>query len=136
VPPRVIASSSTRAMTRELVAGVRARFGRNRKLYTTIFDEIDVISIAGADALRECDYERLGSLMNVCHGFLNAIEVSTPELEKMVDIARRAGAVGAKLTGAGCGGSIVALSPGKLVEVADALRGAGYRIVTMSSTGD
>jgi hydroxymethylglutaryl-CoA reductase len=49
----------------------------------------------------------------------------------MVDIARRSGAVGAKLTGAGGGGSIVALCPGTVAQVEEALRGAGYRIVRM-----
>ena len=54
--------------------------------------------------------------MNVCHGFLNALQVSTPELEKMINIARSNGAIGAKLTGAGGGGSIVALCPGEELE--------------------
>ncbi len=67
--------------------------------------------------------------MNVCHGLLNALEVSTPELENMIDIARVAGAGGAKLTGAGGGGSIVALCPGKVDEVARALRHAGYNVI-------
>ena len=69
-------------------------------------------------------------LMNLCHGYLNAIGVSTVELERMVAIARGAGALGAKLTGAGGGGSIVALCPGRETAVADALRTAGYTIVT------
>ncbi len=91
------------------------------------------ISVAGAAALRNRDYEQLGSLMNVCHGLLNAIEVSTPELEKMISIARSAGAIGAKLTGAGGGGSIVALCPDKVSEVTSALSAAGYQIIQMES---
>jgi hydroxymethylglutaryl-CoA reductase len=118
-----------------MVAGVRRRYERNEALYETIFNEIDQISVAGAAALRDGDYEHLGALMNVCHGFLNAIEVSTPDLERMVAIARDAGAVGAKLTGAGGGGSIVALCPGKVAEVAGALRGAGFDIVYLSADG-
>ena len=94
-----------------------------------IFDEIDEISVAGSVALKNCDYAQLGALMNVCQGFLNAIEVSTPELEKMVAIARANGASGAKLTGSGGGGSVVALCPGKTTEVARALGDAGYQIV-------
>jgi hydroxymethylglutaryl-CoA reductase len=70
--------------------------------------------------------------MNVCHGLLNAMGVSTPELEKMVDIARSHGATGAKLTGAGGGGSIVALCPGRVAQVAGALERAGYRIVRIA----
>ena len=129
VPPLVIASSGIRGNTVEQVAGVRGRFDKNRELYTTIFDEIDEISIAGAVALRNCDYEPLGSMMNVCQGFLNAIEVSTPELETMIAIARKNGAIGAKLTGAGGGGSIVALCPDKVSEVSQALDAAGFQIV-------
>jgi hydroxymethylglutaryl-CoA reductase len=131
-PPLVVAASGIKGNTKDMVAGVRFRYERSRELYATIFDEIDEISVAGSVALRECDYERLGSLMNVCQGYLNAIEVSTPELEKMIDIARKSGAIGAKLTGAGGGGSIVALCPGKENKVAQALQDAGYQIIRMT----
>jgi hydroxymethylglutaryl-CoA reductase len=97
--------------------------------YNVIFDEIDRISAEGAGALVRADYRQLGMLMNLCHGLLNAIGVSTPELERMVDIARKNGAAGAKLTGAGGGGSIVALCPEAKDRVEAALRGAGYRII-------
>jgi len=133
VPPLVIASSGVRGNTKEQVAGVRARYDRNRQLYATIFDEIDQISEAGAIALGNCDYEQLGMMMNVCQGFLNAIEVSTAELEQMISIARQNGAIGAKLTGAGGGGSIVALCPGAVSDVARALDAAGYQIVRMKN---
>lgn len=134
-PPLVIASSGAGRITRDLVAGVRARFSENEALYSTIFNEIDEISVAGAEALRQRDYPQLGTLMNVCHGLLNAIGVSTPELEAMLGIARDAGAVGAKLTGAGGGGSIVALCPGKMPEVSAALRHAGYEIILLDDSG-
>ena len=127
VPPIVIACSGTRGMTREMVAGVRERHGKNTALYDSVFDEIDALSIAGAKALKEQDYDLLGAQMNICHGLLNAIEVSTPELEAMVALARQHGALGAKLTGAGGGGSIVALCPGKENEVARAMHEIGYR---------
>lgn len=130
-PPLVIASSGIKASTIEQVSGVRARYEKNEELYTTIFDEIDEIAIAGAIALKNRDYERLGAMMNVCQGFLNAIEVSSPALEKMIAIARRSGAAGAKLTGAGGGGSIVALCPGNAGEVSRALEKAGYEMIRM-----
>ena len=100
-------------------------------LYVRIFTESDERSIAGAAALRSGDSATIGALMNVCHGMLNAIEVSTPELEKMIQIARQHGASGAKLTGAGGGGSIVALCPGCENEVSAALRAAGYQIIRL-----
>ncbi len=131
--PLVIAASGSRGVTRDQVAAVRQRYERSRSMISKIFDQIDDISIAGVAALGRRDYEELGSLMNVCHGLLNALGVSTPELERMIAIARTAGAMGAKLTGAGGGGSIVALCPGKVEEVAGALAAAGYQIIGMDS---
>ncbi|RLE71054.1 MAG: mevalonate kinase, partial [Thermoprotei archaeon] len=62
-----------------------------------------------AKALEMGDVKTIGELMNINHGLLSAIGVSTMELERLIYIARNAGALGAKLTGAGGGGLIVAL---------------------------
>jgi len=132
-PPLVIACSTTRGITRDQVAAVRDRYAREPALYEGLFDEIDDISKAGAIALTSGDYDKLAALMNVCHGLLNAIQVSTPELEAMIEIARSHGAIGAKLTGGGGGGSIVALCPDRVEAVAEALRSAGYRIVNTTA---
>ena len=126
MPPLVIGFSHEAGLTHEQVAGVKARFEQDESGYNAIFDQIDGISIAGAKALVAKQYEKLGSLMNLCHGLLNAIQVSTPDLENMVSIARQSGALGAKLTGAGGGGSIVALCPDKEDAVRCALHQAGY----------
>ena len=132
VPPIVIASSGQAGLTREQVAGVRARYEQKPATYDALFDQIDGLSCSGIDALERTDYAELGLLMNVCHGLLNALEVSTPELERMVAISRDAGALGAKLTGAGGGGSIVSLCPGAVDEVENAMRLAGYTTVSLS----
>ncbi len=134
--PIVIASSGHAGLTMPQVAAVRARRERCTRSYDAVFAEMDAISLAGADALERGDYAELGALMNVCHGLLNAIEVSTPELERMVTIARANGAVGAKLTGAGGGGSIVSLCPGRVVEVRDALESAGYQTMLPAKATD
>jgi hydroxymethylglutaryl-CoA reductase len=131
VPPLLIALGSERGNTKDMVAGVRSRHDRNQSLYQSIFDEIDKVSVAGSAALEKRDYAQLGALMNVCQGFLNAIEVSTPQLEQMIGIARDAGAIGAKLTGAGGGGSVVALCPDTASEVAGALEAAGYQTISL-----
>ncbi len=130
-PPLVVAISATRGKTKEQVSRVRADFEKNRNLYAGVFDQIDRLSVAGADALRGGDYDSLGAMMNVCQGLLNGIQVSTPELERMVDIARRSGAVGAKLTGAGGGGAVVALCPACEEAVASAWRSAGYEVLAV-----
>ncbi|HNP34473.1 MAG TPA: hydroxymethylglutaryl-CoA reductase, degradative [Woeseiaceae bacterium] len=133
-PPLVVAYGLGAGQTRQQVAAVRSRKDRSSSAYERLFSEMDSLCLAGTEALMAGDYRQLGSCMNICHGLLNAIEVSTPELEQMVAVARQAGAVGAKLTGAGGGGSIVALCPGKVGIVAAALRDAGYR--TIDVTGE
>lgn len=130
--PLVVACGHQRGLTHELVAGVRQRASVNGSRYAALFDEIDALSLAGAEAIESGHLLELGQMMNICHGILNAIEVSTPELERMVNIARRAGAVGAKLTGAGGGGSIVALCPDRQGEVASALRHAGFECIELT----
>jgi len=126
-PPLVIACSGKRGLTREQVAGVRKRYQENPSIYGSVFDEMDQLSLAGFEALVDADYDALGAQMNICHGLLNAIGVSTLELEAMVVLAREHGAIGAKLTGAGGGGSIVALCPGVQDAVSSALRESGFQ---------
>ena len=131
-PPLVIACSHESGRTREQVANVRERYSHNRSQYDAIFTQVDELSLAGANAMRDSNYEELGRLMNICHGLLTAIEVSTPELESMVALARAAGAVGAKMTGGGGGGSIVALCPGRSAEVRETLESAGYQTLDLN----
>jgi len=78
--------------------------------------------VAAEHALRAGDAAALGALMDASHDSLrDNYQVSTPELDAMVTIARRAGAAGARLTGAGFGGCIVALGSEK---TCDAIRSA------------
>jgi hydroxymethylglutaryl-CoA reductase len=131
IPPILVACSNEAGLTSDQVAGVRARYERAPHRYNALFDEIDKISLAGVELLQGQKYEELGLAMNVCHGLLNAIEVSTPELERMVVMAREAGAAGAKLTGGGGGGSIIALCPGTMDNVRSALQQGGYRTLVL-----
>ena len=133
LPPLLIAWGEETGRTSEMVAGVRARWEQAPKQFDTIFDHMDSLSRQGVDQLRAGDWVQLGAAMNVCHGLLNAIGVSTPNLERMVVLARQGGAVGAKLTGAGGGGSIVALCPNGIEEVQDALRQAGYSTLVFAA---
>jgi hydroxymethylglutaryl-CoA reductase len=131
-PPIVVACSNTIGLTSDQVAGVRERYERAPRRYDALFDEIDQLSLAGVELLQAQNYEDLGLAMNVCHGLLNAIEVSTAELERMVTLARESGAAGAKLTGGGGGGSIIALCPGTMDDVQRALQQAGFRTLVLT----
>lgn len=131
-PPIVIAFSSQAGSTLQQVEGVRARYQEQRQHYDAVFATIDSLSKEAAAALSATDYVQLGQLMNTAHGLLNAIGVSTPELENMVATARVAGAAGAKLTGGGGGGSIVAMCPGTTSDVVAALDGSGYETFSLA----
>ena len=73
--------------------------------------------------------EKLGELMNLNHGLLRRIGVSSRELEELIRIAHSHGAYGAKLTGGGGGGSMIALLPDGGNGVAEVMRDAGYRAI-------
>lgn len=126
LPPLLIGFSRRSSHTIQQVGDVNSRYNKNMSQYEAIFNQIDDISCKGAKALKTNDYDALGGLMNICHGLLNAIEVSTPDLENMINIARENGAIGAKLTGSGGGGSIVALCPDSIDKVQQSLHQSGY----------
>ena len=130
--PIVIAFSSQRGSTLQEVEGVRTRRQAQPQHFDAIFSIIDELALTALDALTNKDYVKLGMLMNTSQGLLNAIGVSTPELENMVAIARTAGAAGAKLTGGGGGGSIVAICPGATSEVVAALEASGYETLSLA----
>ena len=124
--PAVVGMTGREGLTAATVARVRRAWEKDRKLYEGIFDEIDGLVLKALQAIRDQDVARLGELMNVNHGLLNALQVSTPELEQLVTIARDHGAVGAKLTGGGGGGSIIAVCEDDTQPVLDALHRAGF----------
>jgi len=74
-----------------------------------IFDEIGTLVAEGVRAMSTGDGEALARAMNRNHVLLQALEVSTPRQDQLVALARQAGAAGAKLTGSGGGGMVVAL---------------------------
>ena len=125
--PLVIGISGSESLTANNVARVRQAWERQPKRYERFFDDIDALTIAGADAIRSGELRELGELMNLNHGLLNALQLSTPELEELVHIARTNGALGAKLTGGGGGGSMIALCPDNGAAVKAAMEKAGYQ---------
>jgi len=125
--PVIVGLSGVPSLTARTVENVRVGRERQPLFFDAIFTQIDAIALAGADALGRADIAQLGDLMNINHGLLNALQVSSPELETLVDVARRAGALGAKLTGGGGGGAMIALAePDNTAAVAAAMRQAGF----------
>ncbi|MEM6818342.1 MAG: hydroxymethylglutaryl-CoA reductase, degradative [Pseudomonadota bacterium] len=133
----VIAFSGVKGVTSELVARVAQRRERQPGVFDQLFDQIDLQVDRCLDALATGDNRALGDALNVNQGLLNALGVSHPKLEQMLSVARDAGALGAKLTGAGGGGSVVAVcQPETANAVAEALRKARFeaRVIDIPPT--
>ncbi|MEO0574921.1 MAG: hydroxymethylglutaryl-CoA reductase, degradative, partial [Pseudomonadota bacterium] len=122
----VIAFSGVKGVTSSLVARVKERRERMPAPFEDLFDSIDMQVEHCMQAMADGDLRALGDSLNICQGLLNALGVSHPVLENMVQIAREAGALGAKLTGSGGGGSIVAICDGNADAVVSALRKARF----------
>ncbi len=112
--------------TAEMVERVAGRREREPELFEYLKLLVGDAARFGARALREGDWSRVGELMEMNHGGLVSLGVSTAELDEAVDLAGRAGALGAKLTGAGGGGCVVALLPPEGGEVVEAWRKRGW----------
>jgi mevalonate kinase len=122
----VIALSGEVRSTAGPVGRLRQRHGARPDLYGKFFRLAGDLVRAGRGALEEGDWQTLGALMDGAQGLLNGFGVSTPTLERMIAAARGAGALGAKLSGAGGGGAIIALAPERASDVVGALRAGGF----------
>jgi mevalonate kinase len=127
----VIGSTGKVANTKAMVAGVAERKKKKPEKYGHIFKQAENLTFAGRKALESYDLKKVGELMNENHRLLQEIEVSSRELDLLVDIARKQGAFGAKLTGGGGGGCMTALTPGKELQekVAVAIEKEGYEVL-------
>lgn len=124
----VMGNTGVTADTKAAVAGVKERKAKDPEKYDRIFREAMTLVGKADVALRKYDLEALGRLMDRNHRLLQDIEVSHPKLDELVELARRNGAYGAKLTGGGLGGYMVALTPERQLQekVARAMETKGY----------
>ena len=105
----IVADTGIRASTRETVAHVRQLRRRQPTQTNDILRQIGQIAESGRACLLEGDHAELGKLMTRNHALLRQLCVSSPALERLVETAISAGALGAKLSGGGRGGIIIAL---------------------------
>jgi mevalonate kinase len=105
----VIADTGVPAPTKASVADVRRLWESDRPRWDGVFDEIGRISLSARQAIEAGKPEQLGELMNRDHALLQQLTVSSPQLDRLVEASRGAGAHGAKLSGGGRGGNMIAL---------------------------
>jgi len=132
----VIGDTGIRAPTKESVGDVRKLWEADKARWEKIFAEMEDISFAARHVIKEGWIEMLGALMDENHALLQQLTVSSPDLDRLFSAAHKAGALGAKLSGGGRGGNIIALvEAGQAEAVASSLNQAGakHTIITTIS---
>jgi len=124
----MIADTGIPAPTKESVGDVRRLWLKDNNKFENIFNEIAQISLIARRSIESGKPELLGELMDHNHSLLQQLTVSSPELDKLVLSARDAGALGAKLSGGGRGGNMIALvNQAEANQVAESLIKAGAK---------
>ena len=120
--PLVVGYTSQPGNTGILVQQVRKLCNDHPTIIKPIIGLMGDVTNLAREAITQGEEERVGELMNINQGLLDALGVNTDELSRLIYHARSAGAIGSKLTGAGGGGSMIAYCPGKTREVLEELQ--------------
>jgi mevalonate kinase len=122
----LIGDTGFAAPTAEAVGRVRQRWIAEPESLESTFDQIADLVLDARKALEQGDPSRLGFDLRRNHALLRELDVSSPELDRLVQAAEAAGALGAKMSGGGMGGNMIALvTPDLRESIAEALRNAG-----------
>lgn len=137
-PPGTYLLAGTKpALTCEMVAGFRERYEADPPRYERHLDRLRALAPEVEVALREGDRARLGAGFTAAHEVLRELGVSSPVLDRLVEIALDHGAYGAKLTGKGGGGCILVLAPEERgAAIRDALAPTASFVRTVRFHGD
>lgn len=130
----LIGDSGIPSPTALTVGDVRSAWQEHQELYENLFTSVGTVVNQAKEAIQAGDIATLGPLMDENQELLVRIGVSCEELDHLVRVARESGAFGAKLSGGGRGGNMIALVPGESAKaIAQALISAGATntIVTM-----
>ncbi len=124
----VVGNSGMPSLTRVEVDRVAEYRRKNPETFRRSCREAEGLAVEARNALDRGDLSGLGGVMQRAHGLLGTLGVSNAVLDRMTDVCLERGALGAKLTGAGGGGCMLALAPdpGTGEEIAAGLREKGY----------
>ena len=126
-PSLVIGNSDEPRSTRRMVQRVLRQRRQDRPRVEALFGGMEGCLRDGLAALENDEPTRMGAAMDRNQRLLAALGLSSPTIDTMVRLAKQAGALGAKLTGAGGGGCVLAFAPGHEDAVIEAWRDRGWR---------
>ncbi len=132
----LVADTGISSSTKSVVADVRRAWQANPERFERIFDGCAEVALAGRAAIQSGDLPAIGRLMIQNQALLVEMTVSSRELDRLVKVAIEAGALGAKLSGGGRGGNMIALVAAQSEKaVYEALVEAGARSILQSQIG-
>lgn len=123
----MIALGRAPRQTQHTVTALRRKWEAKPEACAPLFDEIFALVVLAERAIAAGDLTTLGATMSANHAVLQRLEISTDELDRMVALARRHGALGAKLTGGGGGGAVICLCDGRQMDLVNAFSLAGWQ---------
>lgn len=125
----VLADSGLKGMTRVTVEDLRKKRDENPTFVNSLLQELGDIALSAEDDLLNGSSENVGIKMIRAHRILDKLGISTPLLNDLVDAAYSNGALGAKLTGGGGGGCVIAIADSEdcAYKVSDAFKSAGAK---------
>lgn len=125
----VVASTGIKHSTSDLVAGVKRFKDTNRILFESLSKQASDICLQACTAIESGKCDKIGELMNENQIILQQIGISHHKVRDIIDICSKAGAMGAKITGAGGGGAVIALAASKQesTKIASHVKAAGYQ---------
>lgn len=133
--PLSVIFTGVKADTKIMIEKMAETRSKNPQKTEEIFTEMEHIVSGGQQAILEKNWQALGKLMNKNQILLKELGVSTSGIDKLVEVALKNGAYGAKLSGAGGGDCIIVVSEGhKKSKIEDALKKTGGEIINLSTS--
>jgi len=127
--PFVLASTGVQRNSGQVHKPLRQRWEEGDEQVVEAYRRIAQLAALGKKALLQGDWPTLGAYMNENHEIQRSLGGSHPACDALIEAARRAGAFGAKLAGAGHGGTIIALHPDREGMAACLRRAGAFRII-------
>ena len=135
--PLIVGYTGVKADTTSLIAEVAKKRQSEPQKVDRIFDAIAKLVEEAKEKMIEGDWERVGRLMDFNQEYLRDLGVSSEKLESLISAAKKAGAWGAKLSGAGGGDCMIALAPSDKKEaISMAIENAGGEVIDVKASAE
>ncbi len=135
--PLVVGYTGIKADTATLIRKVQAAYSENQQQIASIFEQISNLVEQARSALTASDFAKVGELMTANQNLLRQLQVSSSELENLIVASLAAGALGAKLSGAGGGDCMLAVAkPAQSAAVAQAIASVSGKIIEVKTNAE